>query len=198
VNVSPSRGHLDAAAPAAAQHAAEELTFAAVYEEHFPFVWRSVRRLGVSGSVVDDIVQEIFVIVHRRLGSFEARSSVKTWLFGIVRRVVRDHRRTLRRKSPWGAGAADVEAVAAADAQGPHEQAAQAEAARVLHEVLDELDDEKREVFVLAELEQMTAPEIAAAVSVPLNTVYSRLRIARQEFEGAVARRRARDGWRLT
>ena len=170
-------------------------TFAAVYEAHFAFVWRSVRRLGVDDSAVDDVVQEIFVIVHRRLADFEARSSIKTWLFGIVLRVVRDHRRTLRRKSP--PRATDADNVAADAEHNPLERAAKAEAARVLHAILDELDDEKREVFVLAELEQMTAPEIADALGVPLNTVYSRLRSARQDFEAAVARHRARDGWRL-
>src|SRR5262249_38050380 len=69
-----------------------------VYEKYFAFVWRSVRRLGVGDSAVDDAVQEIFVVVHRRLADFEERASIKTWLYGIVLRVVRHHRRTLRRK----------------------------------------------------------------------------------------------------
>src|SRR5580765_6751726 len=98
------------------------LTFAEVYEAHFAFVWRSVRRLGVDDAAVDDVVQETFVIVHRRLQEFEARSSLKTWLFGILLRVVRDHRRTLRRKSP--PRAADVESIAADAEQNPHECAA--------------------------------------------------------------------------
>jgi RNA polymerase sigma-70 factor (ECF subfamily) len=173
---------------------AETLSFSATYEANFAFVWRSVRRLGVQEEAVDDVVQETFVIVHRRLAEFEGRSSLKTWIFGIVLRVVRDHRRSRRRK-PLSA-AADADALADAT-QGPHERAEKAEAARALHAILDEMDDDKREVFVLAELEQMTAPEIADALSVPLNTVYSRLRAARQAFEASVARWRARDGWRL-
>src|SRR5579859_5834321 len=85
-------------APAGGQ--ARAPTFAQVYEEHFSFVWRSARRLGAPDAVVDDVVQEIFVIVHRRLAAFEGRSSMKTWLYGIVLNVVRAHRRALFAKHP--------------------------------------------------------------------------------------------------
>jgi RNA polymerase sigma-70 factor (ECF subfamily) len=176
------------------------LSFDHVYEENFAFVWRSARRLGVSESALDDVVQEIFLVVHRRLAEFEGRSSLKTWLFGIVLRVVRDHRRSLRRKSPHSVrpeAAVDPDALTDARSASPHESAAKAEAVRVLHRLLDELDDDKREVFVLAELEQVSAPEIAAAIGVNLNTVYSRLRAARQAFEDALARHHARDQWRM-
>jgi RNA polymerase sigma-70 factor (ECF subfamily) len=171
--------------------------FEEVYAEHFPFVWRSVRRLGVDTSAVDDTVQEIFLVVHRRLSEFEARASMKTWLFGIVLRVVRQHRRTLRRKPAQLGGAAamdpDVELVRDSAGRGPHEQMAEREAVRTLHAILDQLDDERREIFVLAELEQMTVPEIAEAVEANVNTVYSRLRAARRDFDQAVLRHRARE-----
>jgi RNA polymerase sigma-70 factor, ECF subfamily len=175
------------------------LVFEHIYEEHFDFLWRSARRLGVHEGAVDDVVQETFLVVHRRLAEFEARSSVKTWLFGILLRVTRDHRRHTRRKAPHSMrpeAPMDPETLSAGAEQGPHERAAKTEAVRTLHAILDELDDEKREVFVLAELEQMTAPEMAEALGVNLNTIYSRLRAARQEFEQAVARHRARDQWR--
>src|SRR6185436_19202677 len=71
------------------------LVFEEVYEQNVTFVWRSARRLGVADAAIDDVVQEIFVVVHRRLREFEGRSSLKTWLFAIVLRVVRDHRRSL-------------------------------------------------------------------------------------------------------
>lgn len=174
--------------------------FEEVYAEHFPFVWRSVRRLGVDPSAVDDAVQEIFLVVHRRLAEFESRASLKTWLFGIVLRVVRQHRRTLRRKPAQLGGAAamdpDVDRVHDTAGQGPHERMAEREAVQALHAILDELDDERREIFVLAELEQMTVPEIAEAVEANVNTVYSRLRAARRDFDQAVLRHRARDQWR--
>ncbi len=173
-------------------------SFAQVYEQYFSFVWRSARRLGAPDAVVDDVVQEIFVVVHRRLRAFERRSSMKTWLFGIVLNVVRAHRRTLRAKHPHMLSAdrvVDLESLADR-ASGPQEVAMRAEATRLVDRFLEDLDDDKRAVFVLAELEQMSAPEIADALDTPLNTVYSRLRLAREEFAAAAARYRARDEWR--
>jgi RNA polymerase sigma-70 factor (ECF subfamily) len=171
-------------------------TFARVYEDYFDFVWCSARRLGVPDATLDDAVQEVFVIVHRRLSEFEGRSSIKTWLFGIVRNVSREARRSIRRKSPHDArpGAlADPDLLTAAADQQPDRLAERSAENRVLHELLDRLDDDKREVFVLAELEQFTIPEIAEAVGCNVNTAYSRLRLARQAFAEAAARYRARE-----
>ncbi len=103
------------------------LDFETLYEAHFDFVWRSVRRLGVSEGAIDDVVQETFLIVHRRLAEFEGRSSVNTWLFGILRRVVHDHRRHLRRKSPHSVfpeAPTDPESLSDAPGRGPHESGA--------------------------------------------------------------------------
>jgi RNA polymerase sigma-70 factor (ECF subfamily) len=165
------------------------LTLAEVYETYFDFVWRSARRLGVASLHVDDVVQEVFLVVHRRLAEFEGRSSLKTWLFGITRRIVRDHRRSARRKpcEPLGA----IEPVDLG-AQGADAQLSQQQDAQLLHALLDELDEDKREAFVLSELEQMSGPEIAEALDVNLNTVYARLRAARTAFEQAVGRHQAR------
>jgi RNA polymerase sigma-70 factor (ECF subfamily) len=173
-------------------------TFAQLYEAHFSFVWRSARRLGIPTQSMDDVVQEVFMVVHRTLARFEGRSTIKTWLFGIVLNVARAHRRGLRAEhqraaAPLASG--DPERLADT-AAGPHELATKAEAARLVDALLDALDDDKREVFVLAELEQMSAPDISCAIRVPMNTVYSRLRLARQEFAAAAARHRARDEWR--
>ena len=77
-----------------------EVHFAEVYRELFGFVWRSTRGLGVTPAAIDDVVQEIFMVVHRRLRHFEGRSSIRTWVSGIVLNVVRHHRRNLARKSP--------------------------------------------------------------------------------------------------
>jgi RNA polymerase sigma-70 factor (ECF subfamily) len=166
-------------------------SFEAVYEEHFAFVWRSLRRLGVPDRSLDDGAQDVFIVVHRRLGDFEGRSSLRSWLFAIARRVAHDHRRRIGRKERT-----EELPEAVADPRGatPAHDAERAEAVRVLHEILGGLDDDKREVFVLAELEQMTVPEIADAIGANVNTVYSRLRAARQGFEAAVARRLARQG----
>lgn len=191
-----SEAVLDRVVPVAAPSRPETLVFDEVYREHFSFVWRAARRLGVRDASLDDVVQEVFVIVHRRLDSFEGRSSLKTWLFGIALRVVRDHRRAARRRPAEAAAAVDPDETRSTTA-GPAEAAERSEAVRVLHALLDQLDDERREVFVMAELEQMPMPEIAETLGINVNTAYARLRIARQEFELALARHRARDEWRL-
>lgn len=162
-----------------------------IYDAHFDFIWRSARRMGVGEDAVDDVVQEVFLVAHRRLGDFEGRSSVKTWLFGILHRVVSDHRRTLRRKGGLAPLPEGLEADRSESC--PAEQAEKRQRLKLLHGLLGELDDDKRTVFVLAELEQMTAPEIAQALGVKMNTVYSRLRAARKMFDAALSRHRARE-----
>jgi len=157
--------------------------FADVYRAHFDFAWRSARRLGVPDHALDDAVQETFLIVHRKLVDFEGRSSLKTWIFGILRRVVRDHRAPPRGQL---APAETLDQIAAPGEDGPLRSAATAEAGRRLARLLDKLDDQKREVFVMAELEGLTAPEIASLLELNTNTVYSRLRLARRAFEAAL------------
>jgi RNA polymerase sigma-70 factor (ECF subfamily) len=157
--------------------------FEQVYEATFDFVWRSLRRLGVPEAALDDAAQDVFVVVHRRLPEFAGRSSLKTWVFGIAQHVASDHRRLLRRKG----GHEQLDPTMPDAAPDPAELTARAEAVRELDRVLAALDEDKRAVFILAELEQLTAPEIAEAVGVPLNTVYSRLRAARRAFEAALS-----------
>jgi len=174
--------------------------FLAIYDAYVDFVWRTVRRLGVeAGSVDDDDVQETFLVVHRRLGESHIHS-LRGWIYGIAISVVRNHRRTLRRRSPHLSSSAQaaIDPDDLADrAKGPFDAARQVEATRVLHELLAKLEDDKREVFVLIELEELTVPEVAEALGMNPNTISSRLRLARAEFEEAARRYRARDEWRL-
>jgi RNA polymerase sigma-70 factor (ECF subfamily) len=153
--------------------------FDAIYQAHFDFVWRSLLRLGVAPALAEDAAQDAFVVVHRRLSALRPDASVKAWLFGIALRVARDYRRTKRRKGTYPLDDADREPSAES---GPFERTAKAQAVRVLERFLAELDEAKRSVFLLSELEEMTAPEIAEALEVNLNTVYSRLRAARERF----------------
>ncbi len=177
--------------------------FREFYRAHVEFVWRGARRLGVDESSVDDVVQHVFLVIHRRLGDFRlddlaGRGSAKAWIFAILVRVVREYRRTTRRKSPHAVlPHTDPETIEDLRQPGPHEWLAKVEAARVVQQLLEELDDEKREVFVLAELEQLTAAEIAEVTGVNASTVSSRLRAARRDFERAAERHRRRDTWRL-
>ena len=172
-------------------------TFEEAYDACFAFVFRNIRRLGVPDAEVDDAVQEVFMIVHRRLGEFRGPAALRTWVYAIVVRVASHHRRTLRRKSPPAGASVDSDTLPDERAEGPHDHAVREEGVRLLHRILDQLDDDKRTVFVLAELEQMSAPEIAEILEKNVNTIYARLRAARHEFEELVAREQARDAWRL-
>ena len=173
-------------------HARERVDFPAVYQEHFDFIWRSLRRLGVPESALDDAHQEVFIVAYRRLGEFAGRSKVKTWLFGIAINVVRHQRRANHRDR---ANEPLSESVPT-EQPGPLESAVNGEAKLLLEAFLSQLDPDKRAVFVLMELEQMTAQEVAEATESNVRTVYSRLRAARESFEQAIARHRARDAWR--
>lgn len=182
----PGPGALFQAAPNAAV-----LEFPQIYEEYFDFVWRNLRRLGVQEDAAADALQDVFIVVHRRLRDFQvSQGSFRGWLFGIVFRVGKDHRRSMARKhsaSRRSDQPIDPDTVAAST-ENPEERAELAEQMRVLHAVLDQLDDRQRTALILAELEQMTAPEIANILGIPLNTVYSRLRAARHAFDLALAR----------
>lgn len=160
--------------------------FAALYNEHFDFVWRSLRRLGVDPSLVEDAAQDAFVVVHRRLPDLRPDASHKAFLYGIAIRVAQDYRRRARRK---GAESLEAETTISKDL-GPFEETAKAEAARLVEHFLETLDEDKRAVFSLSDLEEMTAPEISEALAVNLNTVYSRLRVARDLFIAYLAGRR--------
>jgi RNA polymerase sigma-70 factor (ECF subfamily) len=161
-------------------------TFEEAYEHLFDFVWRSLRRLGVAEASIDDAVQDVFIVVHRRLEQFEGRSSLKTWIYAITLRVAHDHQRLARRKG----GHAPLDPSLPDEAPGPVESLVRAEAVRELERLLRTLDEDKRAVFVLAEIEEMTAAEIAETLGVKVNTVYSRLRAARRELETALGGRR--------
>lgn len=165
-----------------------------VYHAHASFVWRSAFRLGVPRSAIEDVMQDVFIVVHRRLPEFEERTSVKAWISAIVIRVVRAHRRkAMRRDAPDARSALDPETLADAKAETPLESIERDEAVRELHAILECMNDERREVFVLSELEELTAPEIAHALQVNVNTIYWRLRTARKEFE-QIFRRRTLEG----
>jgi RNA polymerase sigma-70 factor (ECF subfamily) len=152
--------------------------FDSLYGEHFNFVFRSLRRLGVHPSWVEDAAQDTFLVVHRRLSDLRPDASAKAFLFGIALRVARDYRRRAQRKH---ASSLDVEKELS-QLSGPFEKTAKAEAVKKLEGFLASLDEDRAAVFVLSELEGMTAPEISQALGANQNTVYSRLRSARERF----------------
>ena len=157
-----------------------------LYRDHYAFVWRITGRLGVPAAAVEDAVQDVFVVLHRRRHEFDDRGSIRALLYGITRRVARRYRARPR--------------VALADPPpdtsertGPEEVLARRQAAAVLRTALDAMDEDKRMAFVLADLEEMSVPEVARCLDINLNTAYSRLRAARRLIRRAIARHRAKD-----
>lgn len=155
-------------------------SFPELFREHAPHAGRALRNLGVREADVPDALQEVFLVVHRKLGGFRGDSSVRTWIYGICLRVAAAHRRGPRRIR-------EVELDDALPASGtnPHDETERREALARLDAALDRLDDDKRAAFVLYELEGLTLAEVAAAVGAPLPTVYSRLQASRKMVQSA-------------
>jgi RNA polymerase sigma-70 factor (ECF subfamily) len=172
------------------------VTFDEVYDVHFDFVWRCLRRLGVPEADAHDVAQEVFLVVHRRLAAFEERSKLTTWLFRICFHAARDRRQRAHvRREVLDETAIEQTHDPSDDA---HALVEKSDDLALFYEALDTMDLEQRAVFSLFELEGMTGNEIAEALEIPLGTAYSRLRLARDAFRRAVLRRNAhRTGPRL-
>jgi len=160
--------------------------FDAVYAAHVGFVWRVVRTLGVPEPQLEDAVQDVFVVVHRRLGEWQGKAAITTWLFAIARRVASSHRRRAGKRTEPLADAHVDELALGTD---PFAEMARAQAAATVLGILEQLDEDKRIVFALVELELLSVPEVARMLDINLNTAYSRLRLARHAFELAVKAR---------
>ncbi|MES1183022.1 MAG: sigma-70 family RNA polymerase sigma factor [Myxococcales bacterium] len=168
------------------------MTFEELYDREFDFIWRSLRRLGIPHDDLPDAVQEVFLVVHRRLASFEGRAKVTTWLFKIALRVARDRRRRAHVRH-------EVVSSEALDALiDPGEDATQALERRddlaLFDAALDGLDLDQRAVFTLFELEGLSGPAVAELLDIPLGTAYSRLRLGRASFRERLKRHAARLG----
>lgn len=154
------------------------LDFDQVYEQHFGFVWRVLRTLGLPPSAVEDAAQDVFVVVHRRLAEFEGRSDIRTWLFRIAQWVVVAERRRARTRPEHELVDEDIRDGSA----DPFEVVARSEAVQTLVRALARMEPDKRVPFLLMDVEEMKASEVAELLEINVNTVYSRLRLAREQF----------------
>jgi RNA polymerase sigma-70 factor, ECF subfamily len=159
-----------------------------VYRQHHAFVWRTLRCLGVTDAAVDDAVQDVFVVAHRKLDAFEGRSTLRTWLYEIARRVAWRHRQRAQADAARSFELPDLHAALDLD-----DAVARAQALEILRAFLDRLDEDKATVYVLTELGGLHGSEIAEALGINVNTVHARLRAARRELERMLVRLRARD-----
>ncbi len=158
----------------------------ALYAEHLDYVWNVVRKLGVDPPDAEDLAQEVFLRVVRDFPRFDASRPVRPWLCGVAAHVAIDFLR--RRQAAPVALAASAAPDAASCAEGPEHAAATAQERRVLDRILGTLDLDRRAVLVMHEILGHTAAEISEALGIPLNTAYSRLRLARVDFDSAVRR----------
>jgi len=179
-------GHSLEAMPDSIPASVPRRDLARVYREHVPYVWRSLKHLGVQEADIQDVAHDVFLVVARKLESFEERSSLKTWIYGICLRTAADYRgRAFRRREVL-----TDELPAFAERSAPAEQERELAGKRQrnrLVELLSGLSDEQREVFVLYEIEELTMREVADILACPLQTAYSRLHAARKCLREAMS-----------
>lgn len=162
--------------------------FRAVFEREFSWVWNTLRRLGVDRVDLKDQSQEVFLTVHNLLPDYDPSRPIRPWLFGIAYRVAGRYR-TTRAKHPVKEPIDLVD-----DSPDVQEKLETREQQAFVLEAMQSIDLSRRAVFILVEIEERTVPEVAEALSIPLNTAYSRLRLAREEFTAAALRLRRRRG----
>lgn len=164
--------------------------FTALYRTEAPHVMKTLRRLGVRSADLEDVTVEVFVALHRHWAQYDPARPPRPWVRAFAVRVAGDYRKSarVRREVPHD-GAETLD-----DAIGADERLIDREKQRLVLEALDALSPDRREVFVLHELEECAMPEVAETLAIPLNTAYSRLRIGREEFAAAVRRIRAKRG----
>lgn len=179
----PRGSPLEAAAPTRLKLDVERL-----YAEHFTLVWRSLLRLGVWQSQVEDAVQDVFLVAHRKVQEYQGRSAATTWLYGIALRVAKDYRRAEARLEKRKARLTREQAAEPTAGDGPADALARKEANRVLHELLDLLPADQRELLVLVDLEGLAISEVAPLVGLRVRTCQRRLKSARLTFEEALAK----------
>jgi RNA polymerase sigma-70 factor, ECF subfamily len=162
-------------------------SFRELCARYFEFVWKCARAFGSKPDEIDDVVQDVFLVAQRRHADLKEERLARSWIYSITRRVVSSQRR--RRRERDSRAGADVDALSSPE-QSPLAAAEHNLEVRVLSTLLDGMDERKREVFVLSEILEMSGREIAETIGVPMNTVYSRLRAAREEFDAAAQRQR--------
>jgi len=172
-----------------AQSSGPALSFREVFQENAPYVWRCLRRLGVAPADVEDVCQEVFVVVHRKLSDYDGRASVRSWLYGFCVRKASDYRRLahIRREKVTD------ELPELPTSQGQDEALDRRAARDFLDALLDRLDEPQRTVFVLYEVEELPMHEVARIADCPLQTAYSRLHAARRRIQSAAKRARAEE-----
>ena len=161
--------------------------FPSLYRSEFSYVWKTLRRLGAPAQELEDLAHDLFVVVHRHFAEYQPDRPLRPWLFGIAVRVVADFRRSPRSgREILGDATTPIDPIDHASTPAEHLEGAEARAQ--LMKALDTLDLDRRAVFVMHELDDVPVPDIARTLAIPLNTAYSRLRLARAEVAAVIQR----------
>jgi RNA polymerase sigma-70 factor (ECF subfamily) len=159
-------------------------TFRSLYREHFQYVFHSLRRLGARESDLEDLAHEVFLTLHRRLADYDRSRPMRPWLFGITYRIAKDNKRLSRHHHEVGG----LPFEASDGARTPEGRLEEEQTRQLVIAALSHLEIERRAVLVMHDLDGEKMPDIAEALGIPLNTAYSRLRLARRDFEAAIRR----------
>jgi RNA polymerase sigma-70 factor (ECF subfamily) len=186
--LSPVRPARDATSAPAAP--AGKLDFSDLFSKELDYVWFTLRRLGVPARDLEDVAHDVFMHVHKHLAEYDPRRPIRAWLFGFAYREASDYRRLARHRVEQLDGEMDI----ADRSPSAAEQVEQRQMLDIAWRALADLELERRAVFILHEVEGIPAPEIAETLKIPLNTAYSRLRLARKQFSRSLARSRLRRG----
>jgi RNA polymerase sigma-70 factor, ECF subfamily len=151
--------------------------FRSVFDREFSYVWTSLRRLGVAPRDLEDVTHDVFVEVFRNLDRYDPARPMRPWLFAFAFRFASDYRRLVRHRVEIY-----VEPVGRSAAPAADDVVAARELRALIATALDSIDLVRRGVFILHELDARPMAEIAETLGIPLNTAYSRLRVAREEF----------------
>lgn len=190
--ITPQTPHVSSARAAAVHEMppAAPTSLDDIYRAEFSYVWRTLRRLGARPADLEDLAHDVFVVVHRKLADYDTARPIRPWLFGISFRVASDYRRRARFKAEVATGRVEAQSTLPR----PDDRIAAEQDRALVIEALESLDLDRRAVFVMHDIDGISAPDIAGVLDVPVNTVYSRLRVARQRFTAAVRRLVARRG----
>lgn len=164
--------------------------FASVYAAHLDFVFGTLQRLGVRESDLEDLLQKVFLDIHQRLRTFDPTKPIEGWIYGICKNEYLNYRRVAHRRHEVAAEES-IEPSADGLSWQPEEIVTQRQAQQTLDALLDMLDADKRVVFMMFEVDELSCEEIAQSLGIPVGTVYSRLNAARKAFQKAVERHQA-------
>jgi len=178
------------AAAALSEVGAERPDFTTIFDQHFDYVWFTLRRFGVAARDLDDLAHDVFIQVYQHLDRYDPTRPLRPWLFGFAYRLASDYRRLARHRRET----LDEPCDGIDGAPSAAERVATRQTLDLVWTALEQLDLDRRAIFVLHDVEGYSVPEAAGALGIPLNTAYSRLRLARDQFAKSMQRLRSRQG----